>query len=239
VTPLTDGHRERGLLDRLVDAVRAGESKVLVLRGEPGVGKTVLLDYLTRRAQGCHLLRAGGVQSEMELAFAGLHQLCAPLLVRMDQLPVPQRDALRIAFGLSAGPPPDRFLVSLAVLSLLSEVAGERPHLLYGEWLRQQNRRAEAREQLRIAHDMLTAIGAEAFADARQARRGRADQPGDRRPAVPVRPDGRMAPAQGVRQARHQLAPGPAPGSGRPRTGGLSLDHPALIWARSALSAAT
>ena len=127
MTPLIDRHRERGLLDRLVDAVRAGESKVLVLRGEPGVGKTVLLDYLTRRAQGCHLLRAAGVQSEMELAFAGLHQLCAPLLVRMDQLPVPQRDALRIAFGLSAGPPPDRFLVSLAVLSLLSEVAGERP----------------------------------------------------------------------------------------------------------------
>jgi DNA-binding CsgD family transcriptional regulator len=127
VTPLTDRHRERGLLDRLVDAVRAGESKVLVLRGDPGVGKTVLLDYLTRRARGCHLLRAAGVQSEMELAFAGLHQLCAPLLVRMDQLPVPQRDALRIAFGLSAGPPPDRFLVSLAVLSLLSEVAEERP----------------------------------------------------------------------------------------------------------------
>ncbi|HEX3309768.1 MAG TPA: AAA family ATPase, partial [Streptosporangiaceae bacterium] len=127
MTPLTDRHRERGLLDRLVDAVRAGESKVLVLRGDPGVGKTVLLDYLTRRARGCHLLRAAGVQSEMELAFAGLHQLCAPLLVRMDQLPVPQRDALRIAFGLSAGPPPDRFLVSLAVLSLLSEVAEERP----------------------------------------------------------------------------------------------------------------
>ncbi|HEX3306884.1 MAG TPA: AAA family ATPase, partial [Streptosporangiaceae bacterium] len=97
MTPLTDRHRERGLLDRLVDAVRAGESKVLVLRGEPGVGKTVLLDYLIRRARGCHLLRAAGVQSEMELAFAGLHQLCAPLLVRMDQLPVPQRDALRIA----------------------------------------------------------------------------------------------------------------------------------------------
>ena len=127
MTPLTDRHRERGLLDRLLDAVRAGESTVLVLRGEPGVGKTALLDYLTRRARGCHLLRAAGVQSEMELAFAGLHQLCAPLLVRMDQLPVPQRDALRIAFGLSAGPPPDRFLVSLAVLSLLSEVAGERP----------------------------------------------------------------------------------------------------------------
>ena len=127
MTPLIDRRRECGLLDLLVDAVRAGESRVLVLRGEPGVGKTVLLDYLTRRAQGCLLLRAAGMQSEMELAFAGLHQLCAPMLVRLDQLPVPQREALRIAFGLSAGPPPDRFLVSLAVLSLLSEVAGERP----------------------------------------------------------------------------------------------------------------
>ena len=125
--PLTDRRRERGALDRLIDAVRAGASQVLVLRGEPGVGKTVLLDYLTRRAQHCQLLRAAGIQSEMELAFAGLHQLCGPMLVRLDRLPVPQQEALRTAFGLSAGPPPDRFLVSLAVLSLLSDAAGERP----------------------------------------------------------------------------------------------------------------
>jgi AAA ATPase domain len=127
VPPLTDRRRERGALDRLIDAVRAGESQVLVLRGEPGVGKSVLLDYLTRRAQHCQLLRAAGIQSEMELAFAGLHQLCGPMLVRLDRLPVPQQEALRTAFGLSAGPPPDRFLVSLAVLSLLSDAAGERP----------------------------------------------------------------------------------------------------------------
>jgi DNA-binding CsgD family transcriptional regulator len=98
-----------------------------VVRGEPGVGKTVLLDYLAGRASGCLVVRAVGVQSEMELAFAGLHQLCAPMLGHAESLPVPQREALRTAFGLSAGPVPDRFLVGLAVLGLLSETAGERP----------------------------------------------------------------------------------------------------------------
>jgi DNA-binding CsgD family transcriptional regulator len=127
VTQLTDRRSERAVLDRLVEAVRAGESRALVIRGEAGVGKTVLLDYLADRAVGCHVARAVGVQSEMELAFAGLHQLCAPMLDRDARLPVPQRKALRIALGLSAGPPPDRFLVGLAVLSLLSEVAGSRP----------------------------------------------------------------------------------------------------------------
>ena len=95
--------------------------------GDPGVGKTVLLEYLAGRAARCKVARVAGVQSEMELAFAGLHQLCAPMLGRAGQLPVPQRDALRVAFGLAAGPPPDRFLVGLAVLSLLSEMAGEQP----------------------------------------------------------------------------------------------------------------
>ena len=88
--------------------VRAGEGRALVLRGVPGVGKTVLLDYLAERASGCLVARAVGVQSEMELAFAGLHQLCAPMLDHVESLPVPQRDALRTAFGLSAGPVPDR-----------------------------------------------------------------------------------------------------------------------------------
>jgi DNA-binding CsgD family transcriptional regulator len=125
---LTNRHSERGLLDRLVEAVRAGESRALVVRGDPGVGKTVLLDYLTRRASGagCRVARAAGVQTEMELAFAGLHQLCVPMLEHADKLPVPQREALQTAFGISAGPP-DRFLVGLAVLSLLSEVAAEHP----------------------------------------------------------------------------------------------------------------
>ena len=107
--------------------MRAGEGRALVVRGEPGVGKTALLDYLAGRASGCRVARAAGVQSEMELAFAGLHQLCAPMLDHAESLPGPQREALRTAFGLSAGPPPDRFLVGLAVLGLLSETAGERP----------------------------------------------------------------------------------------------------------------
>jgi DNA-binding CsgD family transcriptional regulator/tetratricopeptide (TPR) repeat protein len=115
------------VLDRFISAVRAGQSRVLVVRGDPGVGKTILLEYLACCPDGCRVLRAAGVQSEMELAYAGLHQLCAPLLDRLDRLPVPQRAALRTAFGLSAGPAPDRFLVGLAVLTLLSEVAGERP----------------------------------------------------------------------------------------------------------------
>jgi len=107
--------------------VRASEGRALVVRGEPGVGKTALLDYLAGRASGCLVARATGVQSEMELAFAGLHQLCAPMLDHAESLPGPQREALRIAFGLSAGPAPDRFLVGLAVLGLLSEAARECP----------------------------------------------------------------------------------------------------------------
>jgi ATP/maltotriose-dependent transcriptional regulator MalT len=126
---LTNRHTERDLLDRLIEAVRAGESRALVVRGDPGVGKTVLLDYLTRQAAraGCRVARAAGVQTEMELAFAGLHQFCVPMLDHAEKLPGPQREALRTAFGISAGPPPDRFLVGLAVLGLLSEVAGEHP----------------------------------------------------------------------------------------------------------------
>jgi DNA-binding CsgD family transcriptional regulator len=124
---LTDRRAERGVLDQLVGAVRAGGSRVLVVRGEPGVGKSALLEYLAGRASGCRVARAAGVESEMELAFAGLHQLLAPVLDHLEGLPVPQRDALRTAFGLSAGPVPDRFLVGLAVLGLVSEVAADRP----------------------------------------------------------------------------------------------------------------
>jgi DNA-binding CsgD family transcriptional regulator len=118
---------ERDALDRLAAAVRDGESRALVVYGEPGVGKTALLEYLAGHAQGCRVARAAGVQSEMELAFAGLHQLCAPILDRLDRLPVPQQHALAIAFGVEAGPAPDRFLIGLAVLSLLSEVAEGLP----------------------------------------------------------------------------------------------------------------
>jgi DNA-binding CsgD family transcriptional regulator len=116
-------------LERLVAAVQAGESRALVLRGDAGVGKTALLDHLVERATACRVMRLAGVQSEMELAFAALHQLCAPMLGFLDRLPDPQRDALRTAFGLSAGDASDPFLVGLAVLSMLAEVARERPLL--------------------------------------------------------------------------------------------------------------
>jgi DNA-binding CsgD family transcriptional regulator len=115
------------VLDGLIDAVRAGESRALVVRGEPGVGKTALLEYLVEQASGCRVTRAAGVQAEMELAFAGLHQLLAPMLDRLERLPAPQRDALRTAFGFSAGSAPDRFFVALAVLSLLADAAEEQP----------------------------------------------------------------------------------------------------------------
>ncbi|HEU4425865.1 MAG TPA: AAA family ATPase, partial [Pilimelia sp.] len=118
---------ECDLLDQLIGAVRAGEGRALVVRGESGVGKTALLDYVVEHASGCRVARAVGVQSEMEFAFAGLHQLCAPMLGRLQRLPVPQRAALRIAFGLSPGSAPDRFMVGLAVLSLLSDAAEEHP----------------------------------------------------------------------------------------------------------------
>ncbi|MEA2129926.1 MAG: hypothetical protein QOJ85_2817, partial [Solirubrobacteraceae bacterium] len=111
----------------MLAAARAGQSSVVVLRGEAGVGKTALLEFAGERASGFRVARAAGVESEMELAFAGLQQLCAPMLARLDHLPRPQRDALRLAFALSEGAPPARFLVALAVLSLLSDVAEERP----------------------------------------------------------------------------------------------------------------
>jgi DNA-binding CsgD family transcriptional regulator len=118
---------EREVLDRLLEAVRGGRSRVLVMTGEPGVGKTALLESAIGSASGFRVMRAVGVESEMELPFAALQQLCAPMLHRLERLPAPQRDALCVAFGLAAGNVPDRFLVGLAVLSLLSEAAQEQP----------------------------------------------------------------------------------------------------------------
>src|SRR6059058_5726564 len=118
---------ERDALDRQLQRVRAGESSVLVVRGEAGVGKTALLEFVAERASGCRIVRVAGVESEMELAFAGLHQLCAPILDGLGGLPGPQRDALRVAFGLQDGAPPNRFLVALAVLGLLAEAADAEP----------------------------------------------------------------------------------------------------------------
>jgi DNA-binding CsgD family transcriptional regulator len=130
--------REREVLDELLAAVRSGQSRALVVLGEPGVGKTALIQYALESASAYRVARAVGVESEMELAFAALHQLCAPMLDRLERLPGPQRAALATAFGLSSGDAPDRFLVGLAALGLLSEVAHEQPLLCFvddAQWL--------------------------------------------------------------------------------------------------------
>ncbi|MBZ2199006.1 ATP-binding protein [Occultella gossypii] len=129
---------ETARLDALLAAVRAGESRALVLRGPAGIGKSTLLEYTAEHASGFRVERAVGIESELELAFAGLHQLCLPLLDHLDQLPEPQHAALSTAFGISTGNPPDRFLVGLAVLNLLSVVAEDQPLLALvddAQWL--------------------------------------------------------------------------------------------------------
>jgi DNA-binding CsgD family transcriptional regulator len=120
---------ERRTLERVLEDARGGESRVLALRGEPGIGKTALLEHAVASASGFRVVRATGIESEMELAFAGLHQLCLPIVGHLAALPEPQRDALGTAFGLSTGRAPDRFLIGLAVLSLLSEAAEQAPLL--------------------------------------------------------------------------------------------------------------
>ncbi|NMO56949.1 AAA family ATPase [Actinoplanes sp. TBRC 11911] len=142
------------VLDRLVDQILAGQSRVLVLRGEAGIGKSALLEYTGRRAEGCRVVRAAGVESEMELAFAGLHQLCVPMLDNLEKLPEPQRDALKTIFGLSVGAAPDRFLVGLAVLSLFAEAAEQQPLICLiddAQWLD----RASAQTLAFVARRML------------------------------------------------------------------------------------
>src|SRR5712691_1061780 len=134
-------------LDGLLADVRAGRSRALVVRGEPGIGKTALLGYAAETAQDFQLARAVGVESEMELPFAALHQLCCPMLSRIGALPSPQREALGVAFGLCSGGAPDRFLVGLAVLGLLSEVAAGQPLLCLvddAQWLDQASAQALA-----------------------------------------------------------------------------------------------
>jgi DNA-binding CsgD family transcriptional regulator len=138
VPALLDREGERAALDGLLGDLRSGRGRALVVRGEAGVGKSALLEYAVEAATGMRVVRAAGMESEMELAFAGLHQLCAPLLERLERLPAPQRDALGVAFGLREGAAPDRFLVGLAVLTLLAETAEERPLLCVvddAQWL--------------------------------------------------------------------------------------------------------
>src|SRR3954447_26870732 len=171
---------ECAVIDRLLDAVRTGgrrgavgggESGALVLRGEPGMGKSALLDYLVGRAPGLQVVRAAGVQSEMELAFAGLHQLCAPMWERAAQLPGPQRDALATAFGLHAGTPADRFLVGLAVLGLLAEAAQERPLVCVvddAQWLDRASAQALAFVGRRLVAESVALVFAARDSDEQQ-----------------------------------------------------------------------
>lgn len=150
--------RETGFLDEVLDEVRAGASRALVIHGEPGVGKTALLEYLAHRQGAEGLVRTSGVQSEMELPYAALHQLCAPILGHLDRLPAPQRGALATAFGLADGPPPDRFLVGLATLGLLSEQAGDGPLLCLvddHQWLDQASRQVLAFVARRLGAESL------------------------------------------------------------------------------------
>ena len=131
---------ELEILGRLIAKVRSGRSTVLVVRGEPGIGKTELLRHLIAEASGFWVARVAGVESEMELPFAGLHQLCAPMLGRLGSLAEPQRRGLSVAFGLAPGDSPDRFLVALAALSLMAEASQEQPMLCVvddAQWLDQ------------------------------------------------------------------------------------------------------
>jgi DNA-binding CsgD family transcriptional regulator len=158
---LVDRRTERAALDSLIASARDGMGRALVLRGEPGIGKTALLEYAIESASGFRIARAVGVESEMELAFAALHQLCAPGLNRLKRLPGPQRDALGVAFGLRAGDAPDRFLVGLAVLNLLSEVAGERPLLCVvddAQWLDRASAQALAVVARRLLAERVAVI---------------------------------------------------------------------------------
>src|SRR3984957_12961299 len=160
---LLDRLSERAALSRLLDAARAGRSGVLVMGGEPGVGKTALLEHAIESAAGLRVARVTGVESEMELAFAALQQLCAPMLDKLEGLPDPQRDALGVAFGLHTGAVPDRFLVGLAALSLLSEAAAQQPLFCVvddAQWLD----RASAQGLGVVARRLLAEPGAMLFA---------------------------------------------------------------------------
>ncbi len=150
-TNLRGRARECAALGGLLRDVRAGQSRSLVVRGEAGIGKTALLEYLISSASDLSVAWTAGVESDMELAYASLHQLCVPLLDRLDRLPAPQRRAVEIVFSLSAGLPTDRYLVGLAMLSLFSEVADERPLLCViddAQWLD----RASAQTLAFVAH---------------------------------------------------------------------------------------
>jgi DNA-binding CsgD family transcriptional regulator/tetratricopeptide (TPR) repeat protein len=152
---------ESGVLDRLVERARSNHGQALVVRGDPGVGKSWLLEYLVGRSTGCRVLRATGVESEIELAFGALHQLCAPLLDRVGRLPGPQRDALLTALGLGVGEPPDRFHIGLAVLTLLADASEEQTLVCViddAQWLDRASSQTLAFVARRLLHDPIAMV---------------------------------------------------------------------------------
>jgi DNA-binding CsgD family transcriptional regulator len=154
---------ECAALDGLVAGARAGQSRVLVVRGEAGIGKTALLDYLETNAAGCRIARSAGAEAEMELAYAGLHQICSPFLDRLDRLPDPQRIALSIAFGFVGGDAPDRFMVGLAVLDLLADRAEERPLICLiddAQWLDRVSAQTVAFVARRLVAERIVVVAA-------------------------------------------------------------------------------
>ena len=154
---------ECATLDGLVAATRGGQSQVLVVRGEAGIGKTALLDYVETTATGCRIARSAGAEAEMELAYAGLHQICSPFLDRLDRLPDPQRIALSIAFGLIGGAAPDRFMVGLAVLDLLADRAEERPLICLiddAQWLDRVSAQTVAFVARRLVAERIAVVAA-------------------------------------------------------------------------------
>ena len=160
-THLRGRHAETRALQRLIDNARGGASGVLVVRGEVGVGKTALLDYLEAKASDSRIVRTAGVESEMELPFAALHQICAPFLDRRASLPAPQFDALSTAFGLTAGNSPDRFMIGLAVLSLLSDVVDDQPLVCLvddAHWLDQASAKVLGFVARRLANEAVVLV---------------------------------------------------------------------------------
>ena len=155
--------RERAVLERLLDTARSGHGTVLVVHGEPGVGKTALLEYAVEAADDFRVVRTSGVEGEMELDYAAVQQLCSPILGFIERLPDLQREALGVAFGLSPGQAPGPFLVGLAVLGLLSDAAEQQPLLCVvddAQWLDG----ASARALAFVAHRLLAERIALAFA---------------------------------------------------------------------------
>ena len=230
---LVDRSLERDLLTGLLAQAAEGTSAAVVVRGEPGIGKTALLDVVAARAvtEGMRVARVTGVEAEVPLGYAALHRLLLPFPGLVEQLPEPQREALRFTFGLVAGPPPDRFLVGLAVLSLLSEVAGQRPLICLiddEQWLDQASAQALGFAARRPGRTRSAARRAAAPAGARRdPASARTTGAGRRRPAPsrsarpPRAPPGTLAPARpGSPAARSCPRPGhrapPRTGSGRP-----------------------